>query len=87
MSGSKTPAWTSWINCSTEPPVVKLATVQTASFWTLNSPCTKRTFPFFTDSEESKYRDTDVVRFLGTLGYLFPGLYVQFTPSPLVTCL
>ena len=41
IRGSKTPAWTSWINWSTVPPAVKLATVQTASYWALSSPVSR----------------------------------------------
>lgn len=66
-SGSRTPEWTSWINWSVVPPVVKLATVQTASFWTLNSPCRKRTFTFFIDSEELKFSNANLVQYLGRL--------------------
>lgn len=58
---SKTPEWTRWISWLSVPPLVKLATTQRASFWTLNSPCRKRTFTFFTDPEELKYRDANLV--------------------------
>lgn len=63
-SGSKTPEWISWISWSTVLPVVKLATVQIASFWTLKSPCRKRTLTFLTDPQEFKYSDANLVPFL-----------------------
>lgn len=83
-SGSKTPERTSWINWSTVPPVVKLATAQMASFWTLKSPCKKRTFTFFMEPEELKVMLT---QFSLQIGWRWRGLYVKFAQNTLATCL
>lgn len=48
--GLRTPDWTSSTTCSTVPPVVRLATAHTASFWALKSPWKSSTEKAFPDS-------------------------------------
>lgn len=52
--GLRTPDWTSSTTCSTVPPVVRLATAHTASFWALKSPwksSTEKAFPDFSNPQ------------------------------------